>query len=59
MRLAKAWGATNYDWIAVNAAEGGHKAIVHLAVSWGATNHWIAATADGGHEALVRQIEEW
>src|ERR1700677_1612036 len=61
VRLAKDWGATNFDWAMAYAAIGGHEALMRLAKDWGATNFECAMVnaANGGYEAIVRLTKDW
>jgi hypothetical protein len=60
-RLAKEWGATNWNGMLKCAALGGHEHLCRLAKEWGATkwNWMMSGAAEGGHEHLCRLAKEW
>ena len=60
-RLAKKWGAWEFNTMLISAAKGGHGNLCRLAKEWGATacNGMLTSATKGGHEHLCWLAKEW
>ena len=61
MKLAKKWGATDFNYALSSAARGGHIDCMKLAKKWGATefNGALNNAARGGHLDCLTLAKEW
>ena len=60
-RLAKEWGASDFNEMLVSAAGCGHEHICRLAKQWGANNFngMLFYAAKGGNENICRLAKKW
>jgi len=61
MRLAKTWGAKDYDSAFIGAAKTGHLSAMRLLKKWGVKDYELAfrAAAMSGHVNIMRILKEW
>jgi hypothetical protein len=60
-RLAKEWGASNFELMLFAATANNHVALVCLAKEWGATrfNRMLVGAARAGHAELAKMAKDW